>query len=407
MWIIIRVIIAVALLLLLEYYFVKKLKIAFNFLSSRFLLKKQKMFINVFLLLLNLYPVLLIVNSIYAVITKQSPWFPDSSLLDYFLIYPFWFLFILVLQLVVYYLVFDLIKLVVYPVYKKNKERFVKYESKIFFILLIFFVIYIPARIIYDYNSVDVNKIIFEKRDLPDGLNGFKIAFISDIQADRYTDDNRLKNFIDAVNKENPDLILIAGDIITSTPDYIKKAADYVGMLKAGYGVYSCVGDHDNWAYRQDTKRSIREITSALDKYNVNMISDSSIIIHVDNSDIGITFITNTYVESVPEDILERLTKSNHTDLKILLTHQPKNEIIRSAEENNFDLFLAGHTHGGQITLLFPFIQLTPTLVETTFIKGVRIYGNMMAIVTRGLGMSLAPIRYNSTPEIVIITLTK
>lgn len=407
MWIIIRVIIAVALLLLLEYYFVKKLKIAFNFLSSGFLLKKQKMFINVFLLLLNLYPVLLIVNSIYAVITKQSPWFPDSSLLDYFLIYPFWFLFILVLQLVVYYLVFDLIKLVVYPAYKKNKERFVKYESKIFFILLVFFVIYIPARIIYDYNSVDVNKIIFEKRDLPDGLNGFKIAFISDIQADRYTDDNRLKNFIDAVNKENPDLILIAGDIITSTPDYIKKAADYVGMLKAGYGVYSCVGDHDNWAYRQDTKRSIREITSALNKYNVNMISDSSIIINVDNSDIGITFITNTYVESVPEDILERLTKSNHTDLKILLTHQPKNEIIRNAEENNFDLFLAGHTHGGQITLLFPFIQLTPTLVETTFIKGVRNYDNMMAIVTRGLGMSLAPIRYNSTPEIVIITLTK
>lgn len=407
MWIIIRVIIAVALLLLLEYYFVKKLKIAFDFLSSRFLLKKQKMFINVFLLLLNLYPVLLIVNSIYAVITKQSPWFPDSSLLDYFLIYPFWFLFILVLQLVVYYLVFDLIKLVVYPAYKKNKERFVKYESKIFFILLVFFVIYIPARIIYDYNSVDVNKIIFEKRDLPDGLNGFKIAFISDIQADRYTDDNRLKNFMDAVNRENPDLILIAGDIITSTPDYIKKAADYVGMLKAGYGVYSCVGDHDNWAYRQDTKRSIREITSALNKYNVNMISDSSIIINVDNSDIGITFITNTYVESVPEDILERLTKSNHTDLKILLTHQPKNEIIRNAEENNFDLFLAGHTHGGQITLLFPFIQLTPTLVETTFIKGVRNYDNMMAIVTRGLGMSLAPIRYNSTPEIVIITLTK
>lgn len=178
-------------------------------------------------------------------------------------------------------------------------------------------------------------------------------------------------------------------------------------MLKADYGVYSCVGDHDNWAYRQDTKRSISEITDALEKHNVSMISDSSIIIPVNNSDIGITFITNTYVESVPKDILEKLSKSNHSDLKIMLTHQPKNEVIKSAKENNFDLFLAGHTHGGQITLLFPFIQLTPTLVETTFIKGVRYYGNMMAIVTRGLGMSLAPIRYNSTPEIVIITLAK
>ncbi|MDT3695467.1 MAG: metallophosphoesterase [Ignavibacterium sp.] len=407
MWIIIRVIIAIVLITILEYYFVSKLKIAFKVLLSRFPIKKQKIFINTFLLLLNLYPALLIINSIYAAITKQSPWFPDNSLLDYFLIYPFWFLFILVIQLVIYYLVFDLLKLVIFPIYKKNKDKFVKYESIIIFILLLFFVVYIPARIIYDYNSVDVNRIIYKKKNLSDGLNGFKIAFISDVQADRYTDDKRLKNFIDAVNNENPDLILIAGDIITSTPNYINKAAEYIGMLKADYGVYSCVGDHDNWAYRQDTKRSISEITDALEKHNVSMISDSSIIIPVNNSDIGITFITNTYVESVPKDILEKLSKSNHSDLKIMLTHQPKNEVIKSAKENNFDLFLAGHTHGGQITLLFPFIQLTPTLVETTFIKGVRYYGNMMAIVTRGLGMSLAPIRYNSTPEIVIITLAK
>jgi len=402
-----RVIIAVVLLFLLEYYFVKKLKDVFKNLFSRFSTKNQKIFIYVFLVILNLYPVLLIVNSIYAAITKQSPWFPDSNWLDYLLIYPFWFLFILVLQLVAYYLVLDLIKLIVFPLYKKNKEKFSKYESIIFLILLLFFVVYIPARIIYDYSSVDVNHISFYKKNLPEELNNFKIAFISDIQADRYTDDKRLKNFIVKVNDEKPDLILIAGDVITSTPDYINKAAEYIGMLKAEYGVYSCIGDHDNWAYRQDTKKSVREITAELKKYNVSMINDNSIIIPVDNSDIGVTFVTNTYVESISKDILNNLTKSNTGDLKIFLTHQPRNETIKAAEKNNYDLYLAGHTHGGQITLLFPFIQLTPTLVETTFIKGVRHYGNMLAIVTRGLGMSLAPVRYNSTPEIVIISLKK
>jgi len=400
-----RVIIAVVLLFLLEYYFVKKLKAVFKNLFSRFSTKNQKIFIYVFLVVLNLYPVLLIVNSIYAAITKQSPWFPDSNWLDYLLIYPFWFLFILVLQLVVYYLVLDLIKLIVFPLYKKNKEKFSKFESIIFLILLLFFVVYIPARIIYDYNSVEVNHISFYKKNLPEELNNFKIAFISDIQADRYTDDKRLKNFVDKVNDEKPDLILIAGDVITSTPDYINKAAEYIGLLKAEYGVYSCIGDHDNWAYRQDTKRSVREITAELKKYNVSMINDNTIIIPVNNSDIGITFVTNTYVESISKGILNNLTQSNTGDLKIFLTHQPRNETIKAAEKNNYDLYLAGHTHGGQITLLFPFIQLTPTLIETTFIKGVRHYGNMLAIVTRGLGMSLAPVRYNSTPEIVIITL--
>lgn len=405
MWIIMRVIIAVVLLFLLEYYFVKKLKTVFKNLFSRFSTKNQKIFIYVFLAVLNLYPVLLIVNSIYAAITKQSPWFPDSNWLDYLLIYPFWFLFILVLQLVVYYLALDLIKLIVFPLYKKNKDKFSKYESIIFLILLLFFAVYIPARIIYDYNSVDVNHISFYKKNLTEELNNLKIAFISDIQADRYTDDKRLKNFVDKVNDEKPDLILIAGDVITSTPDYINKAAEYIGLLKAEYGVYSCIGDHDNWAYRQDTKRSVREITAELKKYNVSMINDNTIIIPVNNSDIGITFVTNTYVESISKDILNNLTQSNTGDLKIFLTHQPRNETIKAAEKNNYDLYLAGHTHGGQITLLFPFIQLTPTLIETTFIKGVRHYGNMFAIVTRGLGMSLAPVRYNSTPEIVIITL--
>ena len=73
--------------------------------------------------------------------------------------------------------------------------------------------------------------------------------------------------------------------------------------------------------------------------------------------------------------------------------------------KNNYDLFLAGHTHGGQITLVFPFIQLTPTLIETRYIKGDFYFNDMLAIVCGGLGMSLAPVRYNSTPEIVIITL--
>lgn len=87
------------------------------------------------------------------------------------------------------------------------------------------------------------------------------------------------------------------------------------------------------------------------------------------------------------------------------LTHQPQEFLINSAVKNNYDLFLAGHTHGGQITLIFPFIQLTPTLFETTYIKGDFYFNDMLAIVCGGLGMSLAPVRYNSTPEIVLITL--
>ena len=78
------------------------------------------------------------------------------------------------------------------------------------------------------------------------------------------------------------------------------------------------------------------------------------------------------------------------------------------------DLYLAGHTHGGQISFVFPFVQFTPTMFETRYIRGDFWFDNpgkpgtsMLMVVTRGLGMSLAPIRYNSTPEVTLIVLQK
>jgi predicted MPP superfamily phosphohydrolase len=130
-------------------------------------------------------------------------------------------------------------------------------------------------------------------------------------------------------------------------------------------------------------------------------------MINVDGAEIEITFITNTYVSTVDDKILDTLSSGNHGDLKIFLTHQPRPYLIAAAKKNNFDLYLCGHTHGGQLSLVFPFIQLTPTMIETNYIQGNFRFGDMLMIVTRGLGMSLAPLRYNSTPEIVLITINE
>jgi predicted MPP superfamily phosphohydrolase len=274
------------------------------------------------------------------------------------------------------------------------------------FVILVFFFFYVPIRIIYDYKNVSVRIVEYKKDNLPESLNNFKIAFIADIQADKYTDDARLQNFIDKVNSTNPDLVLVAGDLITSTPDYIEKSAEYVGRINSKYGIYSCVGDHDNWAYREDNVKSIREITEAMKKKKVHLIDNSKMEMNINEANVCITFITNTYVETINNKLLDNLAQnSDSSDLKIFLTHQPRNHLIDKAVERNYDLYLAGHTHGGQITLLFPFVYITPTMFETKYIRGDFYFGNMLMTVTRGLGMSLAPIRYNSTPEVTVIVL--
>jgi predicted MPP superfamily phosphohydrolase len=407
MWIILRVLIGIVILFLLEYYFTRKVNRVFKTLFPDYPIKKKKIIIYAFLVLLNLYPVILIFNAIYAAITKQSVAFPQNIFADYLLLYPFWVLIILILQVSALFFFVDLLKLIFYPLYKKHKHKLYRIQVKIFLAFTVFFMIYIPARIIYDYNTVAVRSVYYKKNNLPKELEGFKIAFISDVQADRYTDEKRLKRYVDKINASNPDLVLVAGDVITSTPDYIENAGKYLGMIKSKYGTYSCVGDHDNWAYRQDYERSLREVSGALNHYNVEMPDNELRYFEIDSSRIGVTFITNTYVSEISETTLQNIASSNKAEFKIFLTHQPQDFLINSAVKNNYNLFLAGHTHGGQITLVFPFVQLTPTLIETRYIKGDFYFNDMLAIVCGGLGMSLAPVRYNSTPEIVIINLRK
>ncbi|HEY6905884.1 MAG TPA: metallophosphoesterase, partial [Ignavibacteriaceae bacterium] len=269
-------------------------------------------------------------------------------------------------------------------------------------------IIYVPVRVVIDYNVVSTRIVEYRQSNLPAELNNFRITFISDIQADAYTDAARLGRFIGRVNETDPDLVLIGGDIITSTPDYIDEAAEYVGKIKSRYGVYSCIGDHDNWAYRDDYGRSLREIEGAMRKYNVKMLNNKDTVINIKNSGIGITFLTSTYVEHINGVLLDTLIQQqDHSNFKILLVHQPNTLAVQKAAEAGYNLFLAGHTHGGQVTFLFPFINLTPTLLETRYVRGDFHFGRMLMIVTRGLGMSLVPLRYNSTPEITVIVLRK
>jgi len=306
------------------------------------------------------------------------------------------------------YLLLDLLRLVLFPLYKRYKATLLPIHAKIILMIAILFIIYIPIRVIYDFNTVSLRIVEFKKKNLPEAMRGFKIAFISDIQADRYTNDTRLERFISTVNSTNPDLILIAGDMITSTPNYINTSAKYVGMLKSKYGTYSCIGDHDNWAYWRDNGRSVKEITEALKKNNVQMVDNGRKVFNVNNSEVNVTFVTNTYVETISAATLDSLTQlEKNYDLKIFLSHQPRNKFIDAAVKHNYDLLLAGHTHGGQVTFLFPFYNLSATLIETKYVRGNFKFGDMLMIVTRGLGMSLLPIRYNSTPEVTLITLDK
>ena len=405
MWIIIRLLLGIAILVIVEFYFIKHVNLAIKLFFPTFYEKKFHLVKKIFLIWMNLYPLVLIFIFTYFAITGSYLPAPENRIIDYLIIYPFWTFFVLIIQCCLFFIPLDLIKIFSHLFIKRTRTHLLKIRSALIFLIIVFFILYIPIRVIYDYNEVSIREIKYEKQELPASLDGFRIAFISDIQADHFTDEGRLSNYLNKVNSLNPDLILIAGDLITTGPDYIELSAREVGKLKAKYGVYSCIGDHDNWAYRNDYARSLSEVKSALNYHGVQMIDNQIKTIDVEGTELEISIITATYVEDVPKNILDSLTINNSGSFKIFLVHQPQPELIETAKKNGFDLFLAGHTHGGQITFVFPFIQLTPTMFETSYIRGDFWFDEMLMIINRGLGMSLAPLRYNSTPEITLINL--
>jgi predicted MPP superfamily phosphohydrolase len=398
------------LIFLIQFYFIRKIYKSILRVFPKISPKVLKSIFRVLLFCLNLYPIFLL--AVYIFISPSGgearPRVPESTAINYLLLYPFWLWTFLVVQCILFFLILELLKLLSLPLYRKHRENLKGIEAKIVLAVLAFFIIYVPVRVVIDYNVVSTRIVEYRQLNLPDALNNFRITFISDIQADAYTDAARLGRFIGRVNETDPDLVLIGGDMITSTPDYIDEAAEYVGKIKSRYGVYSCIGDHDNWAYRDDYGRSLREVEGAMRKYNVKMLNNKDTVINIKNSGIGITFLTSTYVEHINEELLDSLIgRQDHTEFKILLVHQPNVLAVKEAAAAGYNLFLAGHTHGGQVTFLFPFINLTPTLLETRYVRGDFHFGKMLMVVTRGLGMSLVPLRYNSTPEITVIVLRK
>ncbi len=403
-----RIAIIFIIIFLIEFYYFKKIINSVKTASPNYPPKRISLIKWIILIIVHIYPAVLLFSWLQSAINHDARiLLPDNSFFDYTAVYPFWTAVLIIVQSILFFFLIDILKLLLFPVYKHNREKIKAFTAKLVLGMSAFFIFYVPLRIIYDYNSVSIRIKEYKMKNLPKDLENFKITFIADVQADRYTDPKRLYRFISKVNATHPDLVLIAGDVITSTPDFIQTAAEYIGKIKSVYGIYSCIGDHDNWAYREDTKRSVKEITEALDKYNVEMIDDGRKIIKVGNSEIGITFITNTYVETISDQKLDELTNGKaEYDLKIFLVHQPRQRLVDQAVKHNYNLFLAGHTHGGQITFLFPFFNLSPTLFETKYVRGDFQFGKMLMIVTRGLGMSLVPVRYNSTPEVTVIILT-
>jgi hypothetical protein len=318
---------------------------------------------------------------------------------DILFTYPFWFYLIIIVELVPLLVVYDLLAVILRFLAKRQLERWLKLRSVLVLLTTLFLVFYTAGHVVVDNHQILISRKKLVVQDLPENMEGLRIIHISDVQADAHTGKERLAEYIEKVNELKPDLVFFTGDLVTSGTRYIEVGARFMGRLQARLGTYACLGDHDIWADRELVVRALKQ-------QGIPLIENRNISIPVGSDSLLVTVVTNTYAARIAKaELAGLLIQQQSLYPKVFVVHQPTEFLVEAAEAAGYDLFLGGHTHGGQIVLRPLGFTVTPAQTETRFFRGFNRLGQMLISINNGLGYTLAPVRYRAPAEITLIEL--
>lgn len=258
---------------------------------------------------------------------------------------------------------------------------------------------------IWGNTALTVNTITISNSRIPTSFSGFKIAQVSDLHNAEFWENNA--RLLKLLSKNEPDIIVITGDLIDAQHTNIDIALNFVKEAIQIAPVYYVTGNHEASLSQYDRLKDGLESVgvSVLDDRVVELERDGEKITLIGLSDPDFTVKGDVFGE-VPAMIntkLEKLTNMENS-YTILLSHRP--ELFESYVSSGIDLILCGHAHGGQFRL--PFIGGLIAPNQGLFPKydaGVFSDHNTHMIVSRGLGNSIIPFRFNNRPEIVLVEL--
>ncbi|MBZ5515937.1 MAG: metallophosphoesterase [Acidobacteriia bacterium] len=242
---------------------------------------------------------------------------------------------------------------------------------------------------------------------LPKAFHGFRIAQLSDIHIGPFMSAKEVRSCVSMTNALRPDLVVLTGDFITWDSGTQEDVVEALAGLQSPFGVFGCLGNHERWA---DVEGSITEMFGSR---GIRMLRRQAVALRTSGETLNLMgvdfesrerygaftrFTVRRYLEGV-----ERLMLPGTTN--ILLSHNP-NTFDRAAELG-IDLSLAGHTHGGQVTLEFIHPDLSPGRLVTSYVRGWFHQGASQLYVNRGIGTIIVPIRLGAPPEITLFELVR
>ncbi|MDR2836475.1 MAG: metallophosphoesterase [Bacteroidales bacterium] len=218
----------------------------------------------------------------------------------------------------------------------------------------------------------------------------FKIIGISDLHLGYGISKAEFSDWINLINAENPDFVLIAGDAIDNStkPIFEQNYAELFHRINTKYGIYAVIGNHEYISGLNKCKKFYEDA-------NINLLIDSVININDDITIIGRDDKTNKNRKTLSE-LCKAIDTSKFT---ILLDHQPLK--LNETAKNNIDFQFSGHTHDGQ---LIPINWITYLMYENS--HGLLKKGDSQIYVSSGIGIWGGKFRIGTNSEYIVINIT-
>lgn len=242
-----------------------------------------------------------------------------------------------------------------------------------------------------------VTHSVVSSPQVPQQFDGTRIVFISDVHAGRLYGASRVKRLIDAINGMKPDLVILGGDFVGGYSGGLDIFFEEARRLKAPLGVLAVLGNHDVWEAHLRSRARLKSLgATLLDNRHVRVMHDGAAIIVGGVND----------PEVAKADVAEAARGIPVNDFSILVSHDPDVFAEQLAPcSRAFDLALAGHNHGGQVTLFGLWAPVMPSKYGNRY-RGGWIRENGVDIFdSRGIGTVYVPVRFFSPPEIVVLDL--
>ncbi len=249
-----------------------------------------------------------------------------------------------------------------------------------------------PSRLVVHQSTIQID-------NWPKELSGLRIALIADIHTGGpFIDDQKLQRIVDLTNQQNPDLIVLLGDYMSSNSWHSHRVEPEVTAaamknLHAPLGVYAVLGNHDWWYNGAKVRR-------AFEQNGIPVLDDEVSEIKWRGQSFWLAGLADLWTR--PQHVSETIAKNLPGSTMIALTHNPD---IFPRLPPSVPLLLAAHTHGGQVNIPLIGTPIVPSRFGSKYTAGHVFENGHHMFVTTGIGTSILPVRFRVPPEIVLLTL--